>query len=109
MRLVRVPLESSLRPLEALRVLRADERPFALVGGWAGGGAVLGSAPVRMAPPGADAFALLDELPDVPAEESGAVGGGWFGSLGYSLGASVERLPPVPPRPNPLPPFDLAF
>ncbi len=37
------------------------------------------------------------------------VGGGWFGWLGYGLGALVEDLPPRPPRPNPLPDAHLAF
>src|SRR4051794_9496742 len=108
MRLLRVPLHSSLRPLEVLRAMREDERPLALIGSWAGGGAIVASNPVRVAPPGADPFDLLDELPEVPAATDGAVGGGWFGYLGYSLGGAAERLPP-PPRPGPLPPFDLAF
>src|SRR3954452_3916911 len=108
MRLVRVPLASSLRPLDVLRAMRDDERPFALTGRWAGGGAIVGSEPLRVAPPGADPFALLDELPDTPAEPN-AVGGGWFGYLGYLLGARLELLPPAPPRPHPLPPFDLAY
>jgi para-aminobenzoate synthetase/4-amino-4-deoxychorismate lyase len=107
--LLRVPLDSALSPLEALRSLRDDERPFALVGSWAGGGAVLGSEPVRMAPPEADPFALLDELPDVDGAVDGAVGGGWFGYLGYGLGERVERLPPPPPRRSPLPPLSLAY
>jgi para-aminobenzoate synthetase/4-amino-4-deoxychorismate lyase len=108
-RLVRVQLDSSLRPLEALRLLGEDERPFALVGSWAGGGAVLGSEPLKVAPPDADPFALLEDLPEVTGAVPGAVGGGWFGYLAYSLGGRVERLPPAPPRPRPLPPFDLAF
>jgi para-aminobenzoate synthetase/4-amino-4-deoxychorismate lyase len=29
--------------------------------------------------------------------------------LGYGFGAEIERLPPQPPRPHPLPPLDLAF
>ena len=38
-----------------------------------------------------------------------AVGGGWFGYLGYNLGARLERVPPPPPRHVPLPDFALAF
>ncbi len=38
-----------------------------------------------------------------------AVGGGWFGYLGYSLGATLEPVPPSPPRATPLPAFALAF
>ena len=83
--------------------MRSDERPFALIGRWAGGGAIVGSQPLRVAPPDADPFALLDELPAVEVRPEGAVGGGWFGYLGYSLGARVERLPPAPPRPRPMP------
>jgi para-aminobenzoate synthetase / 4-amino-4-deoxychorismate lyase len=37
------------------------------------------------------------------------VGGGWFGYLGYNLGARLERVPPPPPRHVPLPDFALAF
>jgi para-aminobenzoate synthetase / 4-amino-4-deoxychorismate lyase len=113
-RLVRVPIESAFGPFEALRALRSDTRPFALVGEWAGGGAVLGSEPVKVAPPGADPFALLDSLSEGEggsddAARAGAVGGGWFGYLGYGLGARVERLSPPPPRPRQLPPFSLAY
>ncbi len=41
--------------------------------------------------------------------EADGVGGGWFGTLGYALGARVEALPPLPPRPVPLPAFSLAY
>ena len=34
---------------------------------------------------------------------SSAVGGGWFGWLGYGFGARIEDLPPQPPRPHPGP------
>jgi para-aminobenzoate synthetase/4-amino-4-deoxychorismate lyase len=37
------------------------------------------------------------------------VGGGWFGWLGYGLGARVEDLPERPSRPHPLPDAHLAF
>jgi para-aminobenzoate synthetase/4-amino-4-deoxychorismate lyase len=37
------------------------------------------------------------------------VGGGWFGYLGYNLGARLERVPPPPPRHVKLPDFSLAF
>ena len=37
------------------------------------------------------------------------MGGGWFGYLGYNLGARLERVPPPPPRRVPLPDFALAF
>ncbi|ADB49602.1 bifunctional chorismate-binding protein/class IV aminotransferase [Conexibacter woesei] len=117
-RLLRVPLPVDCSPEAALRALGGDAWPFALTGRWAGGGAIVGSEPLHVAEPGEDPFALLDALPDVaPADGAGkdaagaadAVGGGWFGWLGYGLGARVERLPPPPPRPAALPPFQLAY
>src|SRR4051794_25220070 len=106
---VRVPLRSVYTPQQALLTLRDDEHPFALIGHWAGGGAIVGSQPVEVAPPDADPFELLDRLPPAVGGAPGAVGGGWFGWLGYGLGARVERLPPPPPRPVPLPPFWLGL
>jgi para-aminobenzoate synthetase/4-amino-4-deoxychorismate lyase len=40
-----------LAPARAALALRGDERPFALIGAWAGGGALLGSQPVRVSGP----------------------------------------------------------
>src|SRR4051794_5158306 len=106
---MRVPIESRHTAQQALLALRDDRHPFALVGRWAGGGAILGSEPSAVAPPGADPFALLDDQPRAEADEGVEVGGGWFGYLGYGLGSLVERLPPGPPRPVPLPRSWLAF
>src|SRR3954452_4907153 len=106
---VRVPLRSVYTPQQALLTLRDDEHPFALIGHWAGGGAIVGSQPVEVAPPDADPFELLDRLPPAVGGAPGAVGGGWFGWLGYGLGARVERLPPRPPRPVELPDAHLAY
>lgn len=112
-RLVRVPLAVACSPQAALAALSDDPWPFALTGRWAGGGAIVGSAPVRVARPDEDPFALLDELPTLaPAPSAAApdaVGGGWFGWLGYQLAGRLEALPPGPPRPHPLPPFQLAY
>jgi para-aminobenzoate synthetase/4-amino-4-deoxychorismate lyase len=108
-RLVRVPLAGELAPAEAPLLVRDDDRPFALTGNWAGGGALVGSEPVRVASEDDDPFALLDQQPEVETDGSDAVGGGWFGYLGYSLGATLEPVPPSPPRPVPLPRFALAF
>jgi len=108
-RLVRTPLASRLTPSEALRALRPDRRPFALVGAWAGGGAVLGSEPVEVSAD--DPFATLDRLPTVSGDALTGPGvfGGWFGWLGFGLGRRVEAVPPPPPRPVPLPHASLAF
>jgi para-aminobenzoate synthetase / 4-amino-4-deoxychorismate lyase len=78
-RLVRTPLASRLTPSEALRALRADRRPFALVGAWAGGGAVLGSEPADVS--ACDPFATLDRLPAVS---------------GNVLTVPIDRSLPVP-------------
>jgi para-aminobenzoate synthetase/4-amino-4-deoxychorismate lyase len=93
--LERVPLECRLAPQDVLRALADEPLPFALTGDWAGGGAVVGSAPLKVANAKADPFALLDVLPAVDRQThpDAAVGGGWFGWLGYRLGHRVEDLP----------------
>jgi para-aminobenzoate synthetase/4-amino-4-deoxychorismate lyase len=110
-KLERVPLECGLAPQDVLRALADDPLPFALTGDWAGGGAIIGSRPRTVAGADVDPFALLDVLPavDEQTHRAGAVGGGWFGWLGYRLGRRVEDLPEGPPRPAPLPAFHLAY
>jgi para-aminobenzoate synthetase / 4-amino-4-deoxychorismate lyase len=110
-RLVRIPLDGSVSAERAALLVRGDARPFALTGAWAGGGALVGSEPARVADAGDDPFALLDEQPEIDAgaDAGDSVGGGWFGYLGYSLGATLEPVPPSPPRPAPLPAFSLGF
>jgi para-aminobenzoate synthetase/4-amino-4-deoxychorismate lyase len=108
-RLVRTKLPGDVPAETACLLVRGDANPVALTGDWAGGGTVVASEPVRVASATEDPFALLDDQPAVDGDLAGAVGGGWFGWLGYGLGASIERLPPVPPRPAPMPPFALAF
>ena len=108
-RLVRVPLEYPGTVVTALRALRRLPHAFALTGRWAGGGAVLGAAPLVLLAEHEDPWQALNELPRLPGTGSGAVGGGWFGYLGYGLGSRVEELPPRPPRPQPLPDFHLAY
>jgi para-aminobenzoate synthetase / 4-amino-4-deoxychorismate lyase len=111
-RLQRVPLHCPLTPTELLQALRNEPMPFALTGMWAGGGAIVGSDPVLVADPTGDPFSTLDRLPtpaDGDRQHPDAVGGGWFGWLGYRLGARIETLPAGPPRPVPLPDFHLAY
>jgi len=81
----------------------------ALVGRWAGGGAIVSSEPCAVAASSDDPFAALSRLPVVEGATKGAVGGGWFGYLGYQLGGLIEKLPPPPPRPVAIPHFDLAY
>jgi para-aminobenzoate synthetase/4-amino-4-deoxychorismate lyase len=94
-----------ISPVAALRLVRADAHPVALLGTWADGNDVIASEPllVRCAPaaptePGS-ASALADVL-DSPWPSGAttalapgpAFGGGWIGYLGYS--AAGEALPP---------------
>src|ERR687898_24448 len=107
-RLVRIELEGTASAAEGALLVRGDAHPFALAGDWADGGAIVGSEPVAVAEPEEDPFDLLDVQPDIDPGGEG-VGGGWFGYLGYNLGARLEPVPPPPPRHVPLPDFALAF
>jgi para-aminobenzoate synthetase / 4-amino-4-deoxychorismate lyase len=110
-RLVRERLDGPDAALPQARWLRNAPRAVALSGAWCGGGLVLSSHPVRSARPGEDPFALLDAaaVPVGGVDDSGAVGGGWFGWLGFGLAGRLERIGSPPPRPRPVPLFDLAF
>ena len=101
---MRVALDCSLAPERVLLALRDEPWPFALTGRWAGGGAIVGAAPREVLEEG---FDVLDRVP--PARGEAVVGGGWFGWLGYGLGARVERLRPRPPRPVELPDAHLGY
>jgi para-aminobenzoate synthetase / 4-amino-4-deoxychorismate lyase len=108
LRLIRRRIASSLSPCAALLKARHELRPVALLGAWAGGGALVASGPIGCARPGEDPFAVLERMPEVDGEAEG-VGGGWFGFLGYPLGARVERLPPAPHQPIAVGPSSLAY
>jgi len=110
-RAVRERLSGDL-PAAHAALLVADERDaFALTGGWAGAAAVVGAAPMLILPSGEDPFAALDLLPALTADSDAGVaaGGGWFGALGYALGARTEPTVPAPPRMHRLPQAPLAF
>jgi para-aminobenzoate synthetase/4-amino-4-deoxychorismate lyase len=82
---------------------------FALEGVWAGGGALVGVGPERVARPDEDPLALLGAPATATAgAPEGFVGGGWFGWLGFGLGRRIEPVPPPPPAPVPAPAFALA-
>jgi para-aminobenzoate synthetase/4-amino-4-deoxychorismate lyase len=102
-------LAGSVSAAEAALLVRGDERPFALSGDWAGGAALVGSEPVTVARAEEDPFAVLDRQPQTGGDGDAVVGAGWFGFLGYALGARLERVPIGPRRPAPLPDFSLAF
>ncbi|UJA19209.1 bifunctional aminodeoxychorismate synthase component I/aminodeoxychorismate lyase [Thermoleophilia bacterium SCSIO 60948] len=116
-RVERVRLRVAASAHDALRHLAEDRDPFALIGDWAGGGAILGSEPIaRMT-----SLDELDRLPDalgggrlasITRAGSGSgsgLGGGWFGWLGYGAGALVDRFPVQPPRPKPLDTLGMSF
>ncbi len=124
-------LDWDLSESEVARLVRDDPRPFALIGRWAGGGALIGSDPTRVATDADDPFALLDEHPMLnenpllnerppqkrhppanehpPPSHPQPVGGGWVGYLGYGLGRRLEPVSAGPPTPTPLPAFALAY
>lgn len=106
--LFRAPLHTRLSLDAALRCLHDTDRPFALTGAWAGGGAVLGHSPLRVAGDEEDPFGLLAETAQHPGVGA-FVGGGWIGYLGYPLRASVERVDPPPPATHSMPAFALAY
>ena len=113
-RAVRFALAGDVAAAHAGLLVRGDERPFALVGRWAGASALAGGAPVRIADAEhEDVLALLDVQPPLLGDVAdGFVGGGWFGALGYALGRRLEpglgAPPPAPPGER-LPAATLAF
>lgn len=107
-------LDLDATPQDVLRMLRGGERPFLLLGAWAGGGAIAAATPTASASASASVSLSRGNIPGyatqpVVAGDAAVVGGGWFGWLGYGLGSRIERLPPPPPRPHPLPEADVAF
>lgn len=103
----RRPLRSSAEPRHALLALDARARaaalppPAALCGDWFGSQAVLApSLDATPAPDEAAAFATPTRQPRVhvePADRAaGAIGGGWFGYLSYSLTDPARRKGPLP-------------
>src|SRR5687768_1319236 len=97
----RIPVAGSVPAEHAGFLVAGDERPFAIVGKWAGSAAIVGSEPLRSG-----------KCPALPSHTDGqaghsakeGVGGGWFGVLGFPLGREIERIGDPPPRPVPSPP-----
>jgi para-aminobenzoate synthetase/4-amino-4-deoxychorismate lyase len=107
--LCREPLGCRPALADALRCLSDTERPFALVGDWAGGGALLGCSPLRIAGPAEDPFELIASAGLGGADGGRGIGGGWVGYLGYELRHRLEHTQPSPPQPAIVPPFALAY
>ncbi|MGH9304697.1 MAG: chorismate-binding protein, partial [Acidimicrobiales bacterium] len=117
---IRRPLGIRMPETEVLRRLRNDRAPFALVGEWAGGGAVLGSEPTAWCDSVGSLFSALGK----PAELAGfrpetwracsegsenesyapgahaPFGGGWVGWLGYGAAEAWQQTPPAPGEPR---------
>jgi len=108
-RLWQVALEGSVAPGDEVLLCHGDRDPFALVGEWAGGRAVVGSQPIEQAGPTVDPFKLLGTAGAVAGDApAGFVGGGWVGYLGFDLAHRLERLGASPPTRERLPAFALA-
>ena len=103
---VRRRLDVERTPTEVLRALRGRPGLVGLVGCWAGVRAIIGWEPARRLAPDGDPFATLGDLTAVTGDAK--IAGGWFGVLGYQLGARLERLPDPPARPTPRPDAVLA-
>ena len=99
--LLRRALNWDLRPVDVLRLVRDDPHPVALLGAWAGGGAVIGSEPMLVRRPPQDLGDVLDA--PYPGTGGPAFGGGWIGFLGYGLARDLLPQPPAPGGPRRLP------
>ena len=114
-RLVSRALDWELSAADALRLLRADPHPVALVGSWAGGSDILASDPVRACGPPAQVGEVLDDAPRpgpgyCPERSGGACfGGGWIGYLGFGASGAFLPVPPAPGEPRRLPAWWFGF
>src|SRR5215467_9212807 len=106
-RVMRRELDWELSAADALRLMRSDQHPVALLGAWAGGCDIVASDPVRVcrapAPPGAVLDDPLSGPSAAAARDGAAFGGGWIGYLGFGLAEQVLPVPPAPGEPRRLP------
>ena len=101
-------LDWELSAADALRLVRADGYPVALLGSWAGGCDIVASDPVRVCAAPAPAGKVLDApLPGLEhlSERTGdsRFGGGWIGYLGFGVAGSFLPVPSAPGGPQRLP------
>ena len=96
-----------LEPVAVLPRFRDRDRLVALVGSWAGGGAIVAFDPVECAD---DVRVLAREgaPPQVVTPDRPKVAPAWLGVLGYRVGGLVEHVPWQSHRPDPQPDCDLA-
>ena len=93
------PLDWDLSAADALRLVRHDPHPVALLGAWADGSDIVASCP-----------AATSDQPDTPfstdlAGPTGEArfGGGWIGYLGFAAARRFLPIPPPPGEPRRLP------
>src|SRR6266702_6074182 len=102
--LVSRALDWDLSAADALRLLRADPHPMALVGAWAGGSDIVASDPVRVCGAQGQVGEVLDApLPgadDSPERPGACFGGGWIGYLGFGACGAFLPVPPAPGEPR---------
>jgi para-aminobenzoate synthetase/4-amino-4-deoxychorismate lyase len=104
----------TLTAAEVLRSLRGDRSPFALVGEWAGGGAVLGSEPTawcRSVEQIGAVFGASDAEGAVEGsgDDGNRFGAAWVGWLGYGAAEAWHEAPPAPGEPRLLPVCSFAY
>ena len=87
----RVPLPSGASPAAVIAALDPADRPGVLWGGWFGGGVLVVRRPAGQHEPATavEAFARLDEQPDLIGTPPGLIGGGWLAVLGFAPGSTV--------------------
>ena len=100
-------LACALEPVAVLPRFRDRDRLVALVGSWAGGGAIVAFDPVECSD---DVRVLAREgaSPQVVTPDRPKVAPAWLGVLGYRVGGLVEHVPWQSHRPDPQPDCDLA-
>jgi len=104
------PLDVDATPIEVLRALRHRERPVALIGDWAGGGALIAVDPLACTADLRSVDSQIDyDLSPEFSGDAGFVGPGWFGVFGYQLGRDFETLPPAPSASGSGPTVDIAY
>jgi|SRR5579859_2274089 len=104
---VRREIDCDLTSAEMLAHFRSDAHPFALIGEWAGGGAIVGSEPtLKRCPPASfdDVFCMPPPGHEETCQpRADGFGGGWVGYLGFGLSNEFHALPPAPGPPRRLP------
>jgi para-aminobenzoate synthetase / 4-amino-4-deoxychorismate lyase len=110
-RLVCEPLDWEMPAVDALRLVRGDAHPAALLGAWAGGSDIVCSEPTVSCCEPEPPWAALDTA--WPATAAGGdrprFGGGWIGYLGFGLAGHVLPVPPAPGGPRRLPSWWLGY